>query len=112
AAKVGAHFNELVAFADGSIGANGLQLAGGPRNPDLEASAKAEVRVLEPGLQVRQSGPKTCLVKCEAVFSIDLTNPGSAASRNVRVVNKLPDGVEFVAASEEGAYDPATRTVR
>ena len=111
AAQVGSHLNKIVAYADSSIAANGIQLAGGPRNPDLESTAKAEVRVLEPGLQVRMSGPKTCLVKCEAVYSIDLTNPGSAPSRNVRVVNRLPEGVEFVAASEDGVYDPTTRTV-
>src|SRR5262249_30058700 len=60
AVRPGTHVNVISAVADGAAVGN-VQLAGGaPANKDLEASAKAEVRVVEPGLQVRLTGPKSC----------------------------------------------------
>lgn len=107
AAKVGQFTNEIQAIANGAI----VLPAGGIRNPDLEATARTQIRVIEPGLQVQLSGPKSCFVKCDGVFSIDLTNPGTAPTRNVRLTNRIPDGMEFVAGSDEGCYNASTRTV-
>jgi uncharacterized repeat protein (TIGR01451 family) len=107
ASKSGQYTNEIQAMANGAA----VLPTGGIRNPDLEATARVQIRLVEPGLQVRLSGPKSCFVKCEGVFSIDLTNPGSAATRNVRLTNRIPDGMDFVAASDEGRYDATTRTV-
>src|SRR5262249_18388542 len=42
--------------------------------------------------------------------SIDLTNPGTATAKNIRVATRIPEGMEFVALSEDGTYDPPTRT--
>jgi uncharacterized repeat protein (TIGR01451 family) len=109
AIKGGTHCNEIEAFAESSGGP--VQLPGAVRNPDLNVTAKAEVRVLEPDLAVKISGPKSCLVKCEGIFTIDVTNPGSGPSNNVKIVNRLPDGMDFLAASDDGRFDPATKTV-
>ncbi len=110
AIKVGQYTNEIQAIATGVNGNNVLPVSA-TRNPDLEAAAKTQVRIIEPGLQVRLSGPKRCFVKCEGVLSLDLTNPGTAPTRNIDVTNRIPDGMEFVAASNDGRYDARTRTV-
>ena len=110
ASKVGQYASEMQAIAD-VVAAVGLQPAGSVRNPDLEATARVELRIVEPGLQMRLTGPKACLVKCDAVFSVDLTNPGTAPTRNIRLVTRIPDGMDFLAVSDDGLYEPATRTV-
>ena len=110
AGKVGQFTNEIQAIADGTVG-NGVLPAGGVRNPDLEATARTEIRIIEPGLQVQLSGPKSCFVKCEGVFSIDLINPGTATTRNVRLSHRIPEGMDFVAVSDDGHYDATSRTI-
>ena len=79
AIKVGQYTNEIQAIATGVNGNNVLPVSA-TRNPDLEAAAKTQVRIIEPGLQVRLSGPKRRFVKCEGVLSLDLTNPGTSAN--------------------------------
>jgi uncharacterized repeat protein (TIGR01451 family) len=111
ATKVGVFVHEIRAIADGFVAEN-VQVAGGiVHDSDLEASAKTEIRVLEPGLQVHLTGPKSCLVRCEGVLSVDLTNPGSATTKNIHLSLRIPEGTEYVAVSDEGTYDAATKTV-
>jgi uncharacterized repeat protein (TIGR01451 family) len=110
AAKAGHYTNEIQAIAEGpSTGP--IRQAGTSRHPDSETSARAEIRIVAPGLQIHVNGPKSCLVKCEAVFSIDLTNPGAGPAKNVRIANRIPDGLEFVAVSDDGVFDPTSRSV-
>jgi uncharacterized repeat protein (TIGR01451 family) len=110
ATKVGVFVHEIHAIADGYAAEN-VQLAGGiARNSDLEASAKTEIHVLEPGLQVKVTGPKSCLVRCEGILSVDLTNPGSATTKNIHLGLRLPEGTDYVGVSDDGTYDAATRT--
>jgi uncharacterized repeat protein (TIGR01451 family) len=107
-AKVGNYVHEIQAFADGA--AADIQPTGGVRNPDLESVARTEIKIVEPGLQVKLGGPKTCLIKCEGVLLIDVTNPGTASAKNITITTRVPDGMEFVAMSDEGRFDPATKT--
>ncbi len=95
AARAGMQACEVSAAAEGS--------------PDSEA--KSSVNVVEPLLQVKQSGPAHCLVRGEPVYTIELTNPGTASTDPVQVVTVLPDGFEFVQASDNGAYTATTRAV-
>jgi uncharacterized repeat protein (TIGR01451 family) len=110
ATKSGNMVNEITATAS-VAGADGVVAAGGVKSYELDAAAKTTVRVGEPGLSVKQIGPKTCQVRSEALFTIEASNNGTAITRNVRVQNRLPANMEFVAASDEGRFDPASRTV-
>ncbi len=95
AVKAGPQVNEtLVTAADG-----------------LKASAQCRVLVTEAILSLRTTGPKRRYLNREAQFNLELANTGSAPAANVLVTDQLPEGLEFVAASEGGAHDPATRTV-
>jgi uncharacterized repeat protein (TIGR01451 family) len=74
-------------------------------------SAKATLSLVEPMLQIKQSGPAKCLVKSEPVVQIDLSNPGTAATDTIQVVSRVPAGFEFLEASDHGAYVEANGAV-
>jgi uncharacterized repeat protein (TIGR01451 family) len=76
-----------------------------------DTTAKASVNVVEPKLEIAQTGPGKCLVRAEPVYEIALNNSGTAATDPVTVHSVLPDGFEFVQASEGGAYNATTRSV-
>jgi uncharacterized repeat protein (TIGR01451 family) len=76
-----------------------------------ETRAKAEVRVVEPLLQIAQSGPAKCLVRAEPTYEITLTNPGSAATDPITVQSRLPDGFDYIQASDSGAFSASGRVV-
>jgi uncharacterized repeat protein (TIGR01451 family) len=109
AVKGGVLSNEIEALAE-CAGAP-IQLTGGIRNPDLNIVAKAQVRVLEPDLAVKISGPKSCMVKCESIFTIDVMNPGTGPTGNVKIIDHLPEGLDFLAASDDGRYDLTTKSI-
>jgi uncharacterized repeat protein (TIGR01451 family) len=74
-------------------------------------TAKATLAVVEPMLAMRLGGPAKCLVRSEPEFKIELTNPGSAATDPVVATAAVPDGFEFVSATESGSFQPTARTV-
>lgn len=76
-----------------------------------DSTAKASVNVVEPLLQISQSGPAKCLVRAEPTYEITLANPGTAGTDPVTVHAVLPDGFEFVQASDGGAFTAANRAV-
>lgn len=65
-------------------------------------SAKAELSVVEPLLTIKQEGPSRCLVRSEPVYEIHLSNPGTAETEPVSVWTTVPNGFEFVSASDNG----------
>jgi len=95
ATRAGRVVNEAVATADG----------------DIRASAQAAVIVTEPLLALNKTGPQRRYMNRDAEFALDLSNPGTASASNVRVVDTLPPGLEFAAASDAGVYEPTTRTI-
>jgi uncharacterized repeat protein (TIGR01451 family) len=74
-------------------------------------SAKAGVTLVEPMLVVKQGGPVRCLVKGEPTYSLELSNPGTAATDPIQVWAALPAGFEFVSATDGGGFTEANRSV-
>lgn len=95
AAKAGGQTCTITASADG--------------NPN--ESARSAVHLVEPLLVMRQTGPTRCLVKGEPAYSIELANPGTATTDPISVWSAVPEGFEFVQASDGGAFNPSSRTV-
>jgi uncharacterized repeat protein (TIGR01451 family) len=95
AVSPGRQLNEAVATADDG----------------LRATAQATVLVTEPMLVLRKTGPQRRYLNRNAEFDLEVGNPGTAAAANVHVADILPPGLDFEAASDNGAYDPAGRTV-
>ncbi len=72
---------------------------------------KIGVALVEPQLVAKQTGPARCLVKAEPVYAIELTNPGTASTDPVTAWTVVPEGFEFVAASEGGTFAAANKSV-
>jgi uncharacterized repeat protein (TIGR01451 family) len=77
----------------------------------LQAAAQVTVDVVQSQLQLRKSGPQNRFLGREAEFDLEVANPGTAPATSVRVIDTLPEGLDFVAASDGGAYEPTTRQV-
>ncbi|MBY0522368.1 MAG: DUF11 domain-containing protein [Gemmataceae bacterium] len=95
AAQPGRYVNEVTVTGDGG----------------LETSAQTVVVVTQPVLSFRKTGPAQRFLGREAEFDLEVYNSGTGPATNVRVVDPLPEGLEFAAASDNGVYDPATRRV-
>lgn len=95
AAQVGRHVNEATVTADNAA----------------PASAQAVVLVTQPALFLRKTGPQSRFLNREAEFDLEVSNTGSAPATNVRVLDRLPEGLEFISASDGGTYDANTRTI-
>jgi uncharacterized repeat protein (TIGR01451 family) len=76
-----------------------------------DSTAKASVNVVEPLLQIAQSGPTKCLVRAEPTYEITLTNPGTATTDPVGLYAVLPEGFDYVHASDNAAYSASNRAV-
>jgi uncharacterized repeat protein (TIGR01451 family) len=96
AARPGVATNLLTARGDGT----------------LRAEHKSEVQVIAPALAVSMEGPKRRYLERPATYTVSVSNPGTAAAREIELVTFLPEGLDFVKADNYGEYDAATRAVR
>jgi uncharacterized repeat protein (TIGR01451 family) len=74
-------------------------------------SAQAIVMVTQATLVLRETSPRQGLVDQVMDYRLEVASTGSATATNVRVSDVLPAGLEFVSASERGAFSAATKTV-
>ncbi len=95
AAKSGPQWCQVVVAAQGS----------------QDATAKASVNVLEPLLQIAQTGPAKCMVRAEPVYEITLANPGTAVTDPINLYAVLPEGFDYLQGSEGATYNAANRAV-
>lgn len=76
----------------------------------LTQSATADIHVVAPSIKVSLEGPSLRYIGRNAQYTLSVLNDGAAASNNVRVVHRIPEGFEFASADEGGKYDPSGRT--
>ncbi len=79
---------------------------------DLNVTDSTAVVVGQPMLKLTKRGPAQVFVNAEAVFELNLANPGDAPARNVELIDALPAGVRFAGASDSGRYDQASHSVQ
>jgi uncharacterized repeat protein (TIGR01451 family) len=92
-------------------------VAGGPQiiqvqaraDSDLVQNAAAEVAVIAPELAATIEGPGLRYLGRRATYTLQVTNVGSVATDNVRLMHKVPEGFDFVNAAEGAQFDEATR---
>lgn len=101
AAQGGTHAVQITAEAKNKPGAPAY----------LRSSAKVNVNVSAPSVEVKVAGPGLRYKGRHATYGIELTNSGNAVSNNVRVRHVVPAGFEFAAADANGKYDLSNRTV-
>jgi len=117
----------VVEFDLGNLGPNetrSVQLvcatkAGGEQKCEAVATAEGNLRsedaasfeVILPRLDLTVSGPRLRYLDRKAIYVFKITNPGSAPASNVTINDQVPEGFKFLAASDGGRHDFATRTV-
>jgi uncharacterized repeat protein (TIGR01451 family) len=75
---------------------------------DLVQNAAAEVAVIAPELAATIDGPGLRYLGRRATYTLQVTNTGSVATDNVRVMHKVPAGFDFVSAAQGAQFDEAT----
>ena len=75
----------------------------------LVQSAASEVTVIAPSLAASIEGPSLRYLGRHATYTLHVSNDGAAATDNVRVMHKIPEGFEFVSAERGAQYDPQNR---
>jgi uncharacterized repeat protein (TIGR01451 family) len=78
---------------------------------DAEASATCDVDVAGATLQISQAPAARILIGRDSDLRIDVTNNTGKPLKNVAIADRLPDGIDFVAANERGLFQSNTRTV-
>ena len=78
---------------------------------DLVVEDRCPVTIIAPSLQVGITGPNKRYLDRKATFQIQVANPGSAPSHNVRLAARLPKGLSFVSTNNAGQYNATDHTV-
>jgi hypothetical protein len=78
---------------------------------DVSHVASATIHVISPSLAIDADGPALRYKGRNAKFTAKVANDGSVANNNVRVLQAVGEGFEFVSADHGGKYDPAQRTI-
>jgi hypothetical protein len=76
-----------------------------------ESVTSAAVQVVEAALKVKQPTSTRLLAEREGELTIELTNHQAETLRNVVVVNRLPEGVDFAGASDRGLFREDSHSV-
>ena len=94
-------------------------ITGGSQKITVKATALATltvrgervVSIASPSLKVALSGPGLRYIGRKAVYTLTVTNDGSVATNNVRLLHKLPEGFQFLKADKGGSYDDSKRAI-
>jgi uncharacterized repeat protein (TIGR01451 family) len=78
---------------------------------NLIAEDSISLEVIAPSLEVSLSGPKLRYLEREATYEVAVSNPGTAAAREIELVTYLPKGMKFVSADHKGQYEPQNHAV-
>ncbi|HRE99851.1 MAG TPA: hypothetical protein PLI18_04980 [Pirellulaceae bacterium] len=67
--------------------------------------------ITAPELTLEVAGPSLRFLERKAIHRLTIGNRGTAAAEQVELVATLPQGLKFVAADQQGTYDPRTHAV-
>jgi uncharacterized repeat protein (TIGR01451 family) len=98
---------ELTAREAGKLSVQAVAIADG----DLKTEAKKELFCRKPELEVDWRGPETQYAGTAATYFFRVRNPGTAAADDVSVRVSLPEGAEFVSASDGHVLDQTKHEV-
>ncbi len=77
----------------------------------LRAKHELPIEVIAPKLVTQSSGPKKRFLKRSATHEFRVANRGTANATNVQLIAKLPNGLRFVQANNQGRYDSGSHAV-
>jgi uncharacterized repeat protein (TIGR01451 family) len=79
--------------------------------PYLRKLSETDIQIISPSVKVEVDGPALRYKNRNATYEITALNDGTAVSNNVRVMHKVPEGFQFVSATEGGKFDAVSKTV-
>jgi uncharacterized repeat protein (TIGR01451 family) len=77
----------------------------------LQVVKEQSVTVVAPALEVAVEGARRRFLDRQALYTLAISNPGTAPAKDVSLVAYLPPGLDFVEANNAGQYDARTRSV-
>lgn len=89
ATRAGQFTNTAVATADG----------------DLSAEASCDIVVRQPVLAITKSGPEMRFIRRPVEYTITVSNKGDTNATNTVLTDRLPQGAEFIEASDGGRFE-------
>lgn len=92
-------------------GDQALKIVARSSTADLEQTASARVNVLAPSLALKATGPSLRYVNRAAKYQLTATNNSNAASDNVRIIQTVDRGFDFVKADHAAQWDTQRRVV-
>ncbi|MGD9719808.1 MAG: hypothetical protein AB7O59_01165 [Pirellulales bacterium] len=78
---------------------------------NLHSEVQTAIEVIAPQLEVAMAGPKRRYLERNATHNISVSNPGTAAAKDIELVAVLPRELQFVSANNNGQFDAATHSV-
>ena len=78
---------------------------------NLNVESRHALEVIAPDLAVQIDGPTKRYLERQASHDIMVANPGTAPAKDIEMVARLPKGLQFVSANNQGQYDPRTHAV-
>ncbi len=78
---------------------------------NLHTEQSTAIEVIAPALGVGFTGPGMRYLDRQAKYSVSVTNPGTAPAKDVELITHLPQGMQFVEASDSGHYDAPSNSV-
>jgi uncharacterized repeat protein (TIGR01451 family) len=76
-----------------------------------EVTAQAAVVINDAALSLRKTGPQQGNPNQELDYNLLVTNTGAAPATGVKLTDVLPEGLDFVSASDGGAFNAKGRSV-
>lgn len=70
-----------------------------------------DIQVVAPALQVTLTGPTRRFLQRQATYALGVSNPGTAAARDVELIAYLPRGMNYVTSDNQGQYDQQSHAV-
>ena len=92
-------------------GEHQIQIVAHSPTGNLTANTAAKLTVIAPTMQLQVHGPALRYPNRPAKYVLNATNTSRAASDNVRIVEQVPAGIDFLQASSGGMWEPNDRTV-
>ena len=74
-------------------------------------STQSAISITKAAIALRETSPRQGIVNQEMEYRLEVASTGSAPATNVRLTDVLPQGMEFVYASDGGIYDTESRTI-
>ena len=77
----------------------------------LSAKHEINMEIVAPKLVANATGPRKRYLRRQATHEFSVQNNGTADATNVEMMAKLPPGLRFVSANNQGQFDPGTNAV-